>query len=135
MRCLSCQTEIATIESRSYLEMTFGLARKPGVKMTELDRDAIRAASRVLHPQFALAWHGAGSESTDQPYPGVYPGIEYNEQHPDVPQPLMNETQADVYFCSTRCLRHWFNATVDAMEAMLERGEVDEQLINPGHHG
>lgn len=135
MRCVSCQQEIPIAESQSYLEFTFGMARKPHMKVTELERDAIRAASRVLHPQFALNWHGAGAEGVDQPYPGIYPGIEFTEQHPDVPHPLMNETQADLYFCSTPCLRNWFNTTVDALETMLERGEVEGQLTNPALYG
>lgn len=131
MRCVSCQRDIPIVEAYSYLEMTFGMARKPNIKMTELERDAVRAATRALHPQFALNWHGAGGDTVDQPYPGVYPGIEFDQRHPDVSHPLMNETQADLYFCTPQCLRHWFNATVDALEQMLDQGEVDGQLTNP----
>ncbi len=134
MRCVRCEKETPILESHSYLELTFGLARKANVKVTELEREAVRAVSRVLHPQLALNWHGASSGASGEPFPGIYPGVEYNEQHADVPHPLMNETQADLYFCSTRCLRDWFNATVDALEGMLDRGEVAGQMTNPVLH-
>jgi hypothetical protein len=128
---VSCEKEIPIVESESYLELTFGMARRPGVRVTELEREAMRGVARVLHPRLALNWHGAGDGSGDRLHPGVYPGVEIDERHPDAPRPPANDHQAELYFCSPRCLRDWFNAAVDALEAMLERGEVEGQLVNP----
>lgn len=131
VRCTNCAKETPIVESHSYLAVTFGAAKRAQVTVTDADQAAVRAASRVLSPLLAVNWHGSGDASRNQAYPGVYPGIEFNENHPDTPKPPLVELQADLYFCSTACLRHWLNHVVDGLEQMLAAGAVDTQLVNP----
>ena len=131
MRCAHCAKETPIVESRSYLAVTFGATRRAHAPVSEADHGALRAAAKVMGPLLAINWHGSGDPAAGEPFPGVYPGIEFNDNHPDTPRPPLVEMQAELYFCSTSCLRDWLNQIVDQMEEMLASGQVDTQVINP----
>ena len=132
MICAHCAKETPIAESRSYLDLTFGLARKSHALPAENEDVAVRTVQRLYRPVCALNWHGAGTgRGPDEPFPGIYPGIELNADHRDAPHPPLDDLQGDLFFCSPTCLRAWLNRLVDEMERMLHTGQVEGQIINP----
>jgi len=132
VRCAGCGEETSLAEAKSYLDMTFGLARKAPSPSSELEDSAVRTIARLYQPVLSLNWHGAGGGATDQAYPGVYPGVEINAEHPEAPQPPLRDLQADLLFCSTQCFRLWMNRAIDELEQLLRAGKIDAQVTNPG---
>lgn len=131
MRCAGCGEETSLAESKSYLDMTFGMARKAHSPASEVEESAVRTVARLYQPILALNWHGAGSGAKDQLYPGVYPGVEINAEHPEAPQPPLRDLQSDLFFCEPNCFRQWMNRAVDELENLLRAGKIDAQVTNP----
>ena len=133
MKCVCCEQETPISESRSYLDFTFGIARKGRRTATADEESAVRTLQRLYHPVCSWNWHGAArGAAASEPFPGLYPGVELNGEQVPPRLPPLRKLQADLFFCSTTCLRTWLNRIVDEIESMLqEAGQVQGQLTNP----
>lgn len=135
MRCAGCGAETSLAESKSYLDMTFGLTKKVHSPPSDVEESAVRTVARLYQPTLALNWHGAGSGGEDEPFPNIYPGVEINAEHAEAPRPPLRDLQADLFFCAPTCFRDWMNRAVDELEHLLRSGKIDGQVTNPGFGG
>lgn len=133
VRCAGCGEETSLSESKSYLDMTFGLAKKVHSPQSDVEESAVRVVARHYQPVLALNWHGAGSGGEGEPFPNIYPGVEINAEHSEAPRPPLRDLQADLFFCAPGCFRDWINRAVDELEFLLRTGKIDGQVTNPGH--
>jgi hypothetical protein len=63
-------------------------------------------------------------DDVTQKTPGYRYSLHFNDKHPAIPQPLIVPFAAEFYFCSTQCMKEWFNRLIDRIDA-ARRGDDD----------